>query len=326
MKFGTFDRRYFPAHMPRKKVQLEIVSRHGERAAQQPAPPTVSGRWILGALGTAMVAAVFCAWASLCLLFWQGAWQLLYYPTAKVTRTPAAAGMPFDAVDFDTTETGVARLHGWWIPAAAHAPASAYTVVYLHGATGNLGNCVNDLAAIHTAGVNILAFDYRGYGQSEFVHPSEARWRTDADSALRYVTGTRQVAVSRIVLAGEGLGANLALEVAAARPELVGVVLESPLAAPVNQVFNDARAQLVPAHLLFHDRYRMQAPAAALRIPSLWLFPASHADDGDSEQRLLAAYNLVTAPKTRIRLAGGDEGPDFARWLAGLHENHGSAD
>ena len=73
-----------------------------------------------------------------------------------------------------------------------------------------------------------MIFDYRGYGQSLFSHPSEARWRQDAEWALEYLTATRHVPAGAIVVDGSALGANLALEIAAAHPQLAGAVLQSP--------------------------------------------------------------------------------------------------
>jgi pimeloyl-ACP methyl ester carboxylesterase len=77
------------------------------------------------------------------------------------------------------------------------------------------------------------------------------------------------------VLDGTSLGANLALEVGAKHPELAGVIVESPVQDPTGAIFNDARARMVPARLLVRDRYDLDAAAAALRIPALWLQPAT---------------------------------------------------
>lgn len=302
--------------MARKDHPLEIVSGQRKSATNGPVHPIVSGRWLAAALGVVIAAAIACAWGALCLLFWQGAWQLLYRPTSAVARTPAAAGLQYETVGFAATETGTTRLRGWWIP-AANSGRVRYTVLYLHGRTGNLGDCVEKLAAIHADGVNVFAFDYRGYGQSEFVHPSEAHWRQDAEWALDYLTATRQIGASSIVLVGSELGANLALEVAATHPELGGVVLNAPLNAPEDLVFNDARAHLVPARLLFHDRYEMQEPAAGLAIPSLWIL-AAEPSDGANEQAM-AAYEAVTEPKTLARDEGAGETAGLKHWLDRLH-------
>lgn len=245
---------------------------------------------------------------------------MLYHPASKVTETPAAAGLHFDPVGLAATETGATRLAGWWIPAGPQAAFSRYTVLYLHGEGGNLGNSVDALAELHTAGVNLLAFDYRGYGQSEFVHPSEAHWREDAEWAIEYLTGTRQIAPGSIVLDGEGLGADLALEVAAAHPELAGVVLRDPIVDPVKVIFNDPRARLVPARLLVRDRYELDAPAARLRIPSLWLLPNGTTAVSDREP---VAYERVGSRKMVVWLGAGAAGKKEAadalsRWMGEL--------
>src|SRR5271170_1222477 len=124
--------------MARKKIQNQIVSKKpapggnaGPRVTQDASgrrdtrgtagrskPPVVSGRWLLAALCVTIAGAAVCCWLALCLLFWQGSWQLLYHPAAAVTRTPASEGMAFDRVAFAATDVGVPRLKGWWIPAA----------------------------------------------------------------------------------------------------------------------------------------------------------------------------------------------------------------
>ena len=287
-------------------------------------PPTVSGRWLLGAIAIAVPSAGLCAWGVLCLLFWQGGWQLLYHPTAAVARTPASIGFTFNQVGFATSDTGVPQLTGWWIPAGSSA---RITVLYLHGQNGNLGDTLDDLAQLHSANVNILAFDYRGYGQSLFLHPSESHFRQDTEWALQYLTATRHIDPHSIVLDGSSLGANLALEVAADHPNLAGVVLESPIDNPVNAVFTDPRARLVPAHLLLSDRYDMNAPATALRIPSLWIFknPQHEQPRQGGSPQTSEAFDKVTAAKMRVWLSPSPQ-PDqtfaaaLARWLDDLHQ------
>ena len=265
-----------------------------------------------------VAAAALCAWGTLCLLFWQGNWQLLYHPSSKITRTPASVGLAFEPVGFEVTDAGQPLLRGWWVPAETGAPFGRYTVLYLHGATGNLSDCVDALAALHSAGVNVFAFDYRGYGQSQFVRPDEKRWREDANSALEYLTGTRQIPPNAIVVEGVGLGADLALETAASHPELAGAVLDAPVEAPMDAVFGDPRAGLVPAHLLASDRYGMEKPAKRLRIPSLWLVAA-----GTGADKAPAAYGAVDARKMLVWLKDGpgrekDYAEALARWLGDL--------
>jgi uncharacterized protein len=276
---------------------------------------------MLAAVPVAILAAALCAWGALCLLFWQGSWQLLYHPESAVARTPASLGLAFDPVGFAATEAGEPRLRGWWIPAAANAKADErYTVLYLHGQNGNLGDTVDDLAKLHAAGLNVLAFDYRGYGQSLFAHPSEAGWREDTEWALQYLTGTRSVAANTVILCGKDLGANLAIEIGAQRPELAGIVLEEPVTAPMSAIFDDPRAHLVPARLLVNDRWDLETAAAAQRIPSLWFLQAQVSETG-SESGEPDAYKKVSAPKVLVWLtpnAQKDFESSLSRWIGDL--------
>lgn len=325
--------------MPPKQVHTKSVapkavsapastSAHA-RAGQRTPPPTVSGRWLLTAAALSIFAAAFCAWGALCLLFWQGSWQLLYHPAAAVTRTPSSAGIAFDPVAFATTEAAEPRLKGWWIPAASGTRYGRFNVLYLHGQDGNLGDSVEALAALHGVGLNVFAFDYRGYGQSQFQRPSETRWLEDANCALAYLTGTRHIPAGSIILEGTNLGANLAIKVAAAHPELAGVVLESPIESPMNAVFNDPRAHMVPAHLLVRDRFETDNAVTALKIPSLW-FEATQPPGATSLPEKPVAFQRAGSSKILVWLASPSDSRKetadaLSRWLDDLPAKAGNS-
>jgi pimeloyl-ACP methyl ester carboxylesterase len=302
--------------MATRKNSLRIVARPHKPLDPQTGsaqPINISPRWLLAAIFIALAGAVLCAWGTLCLLFWQGSWQLLYHPTAGAPRLPSGNGIPIEPVSFAATEIGQLRIQGWWIPGSKE-PLSRFTILYLHGAKGNLGDCVEDLAALHATGANVLAFDYRGYGQSQFAHPSEARWTEDAGWALDYLLQTRHTDPRSIVLVGKELGADLATIVAAEHPELAGVVVRSPIEDPASVIFGDSRAGLVPARLLVKDRFDMDAAAEKLRIPSLWLLPPIAANAGEP-----SAVRKVQAQRQLVRVGDGQDGADaIARWLADL--------
>ncbi len=311
------------SHAPRIKSERSAVSANRTASGRSSSPQTVSARWLLGAIGGVIAAAALCAWGALCLMFWQGSWQLLYHPQATVARTPANVGLAFDDLAFAATEAGLPRLHGWMIPAAPGARYSRYTALYLHGASGNLGDTVDELARLHNAGLNAFAFDYRGYGQSQPIHPSEAHWREDTEWALQYLTGTRHIPIDSVLLIGQGLGANLALEIAAAHPDLAGVVLQEPSDAPLSPIFQDPRARIVPSHLLVRDHWESMAPAAALLIPSLWFYrPPNSATT--SPPTVPESFRRVSARKVLIWLpASGKDDADslnaLTAWLDDLH-------
>lgn len=310
--------------MSRKKSRQHTTASKWAASAKAPSvqPITVSGRWIAFALAGTVLAAAFCGWLALCLLFWQGSWQLLYHPTSTVIRAPASAGVPFTPIGFGSAGSGTPQLTGWWIPAVPSARYSRYTILYLHGPDGNLTDTVDHLAQLHAIGINIFAFDYRGYGQSSFEHPSEAHWLEDANTALQYLTATRHIDPGAIILDGSNLGADLALEVAAAHPDLAGVVIESPMEDAANAIFNDARANLVPAHLLTGDRWNIADAASSLRIPSLW-FLALPAQNQKGAAQNPGVFEKVSARKTSVWLpadknAAQTYSDQLSRWLDDL--------
>ncbi len=280
---------------------------------------TISGKWIARALALLIAVAALLTWALLCLVFWQGSWQLLYHPTSSVTRTPASVGLQFDSVSFSPDSAGIAQLHGWLIDAENNAPVnrSKWTVLYIHGATGNLGDTVDALESMHSTGVNVFAYDPRGYGESRFERPSEKKALEDVDAALKYLTNTRHVAASSIIVMGNGLGADIALEFAANHKELAGVVVDEPQHNATDAIFNDKRAKLVPAHWLVSDRYELADAARKVRVPVLWL---------EREDVKGAEFEAVQTTKMRVFRTNKDEllwkkdefGQVFARWVDNL--------
>lgn len=265
-------------------------------------PEAVSAKWLVTAVGAAVVAAAICAWGVLCLAFWQGSWQLLYHPTATMNRMPGALGLAFENVEFAPNDAGVPQLKGWWI---AGPPGGQYTALLFHGANGNLSDAVDEVRALHYVGLSVLGFDYRGYGQSKFVHPSENRWREDAESAIAYLTKTRGIPARSLILVGTDLGANLALEAAANHPELAGVIIDELIPSATDAIFDDPRAKMVPARALVRDRWDSLKAASHLRIPSLWL-NSQRMQRAEQSARKPEIFDHVLSPKRIVWLKAGD--------------------
>jgi len=284
--------------------------------------PNVSARWLLGAASITLLGALVCGWLALCILYWQGSWQLLYHPKAAIARTPASASLSYEPIRFATTETGTPQLTGWWLPVAD----ARFTVLYLHGASGNLGDTVDEIAALHRQRLSVFAIDYRGYGQSQPARPSEKLLLQDAEWALAWLTVTRGIPAEKVLVYGTGLGANLAAELATepatVHSPLGGAILDQPLENAMAPVFDDPRSRLVPAHWLVQDRYDLSAASANLRIPSLWLLPRMKFGSGVPKPQS-DAYARTPGPKTAAWLAlPATADPSFAitleRWLDDL--------
>ena len=242
-----------------------------------PQQPLTSARWILGAVSATLLFAALCVYGTMCLLFWQGQWQLVFQPSGTINVTPASAGLKYDEIRFDATETGVLQLSGWWIPADPGAPYAADTLLFLHGGSGSLSATLSQLQVLHNLGMNLFAFDYRGFGNSVKIHPSEKSTCDDADAAWRYLTDTRHLAPSSIVIDGVRLGAAIAAETARRHPQAPALILEDLQPPVIDSLQLDSRMRLLPARLLFHDRFDPAGTLAHLRTPKLLLYPTAGA-------------------------------------------------
>lgn len=130
------------------------------------------------------------------------------------------------------------KLHGWFFHTATR-PAHA-TVVYAHGNGGNLSYCGWVGESLAARGLDVLLFDYRGYGRSEGEAAGEGGLYADAEAAYDFVTKERGVPAGRVVLYGQSLGTAAVTDVAARR-ECGALVLESGLSSAA-----DMAAVVVP--------------------------------------------------------------------------------
>jgi pimeloyl-ACP methyl ester carboxylesterase len=256
------------AGKPAARLQPDF-SRYPPRPAVDPnAPPeVVHPLWLVKALGLTILAAILCAYAAVCLLVYQGGWQLMLHPAHAITTTPTAA---FTPLRFDAAETGTPRLAGWWIPAESPT-ATTPTILFLHDGSGDLSDTARLLDLLHTANVNLFAFDYRGYGQSAGPHPTEARMAEDAGAALDYLTDTRHLAASTIVPYGQGLGAVLAAQLANTHGELPAVIVDSPDPDAFHDATDAGKARLLPMRLLVQEHFDLASALKGSAKPKLLL-------------------------------------------------------
>lgn len=132
-------------------------------------------------------------------------------------------------------------------------PNALVTILFSHGNAEDLGmiyDWFNDLARVLR--VNIMAYDYTGYGKSSSngggtgggggVPPSEQQCYADIESAFQYLLQVRKVQPEQIVLYGRSLGSGpscyLASKTAKEGRSVGGVILQSPLLSAYRVAFN----------------------------------------------------------------------------------------
>jgi len=147
-------------------------------------------------------------------------WSNLYFPDKHIVTTPASIGMEYEDVYF-TTSDGV-KLNGWFLPPRGEAKS---TIIYCHGNAGNISHRLEILKMLNSLGVNVLIFDYRGYGKSKGI-PSEKGTYLDALAAYEYISARPDVDMSKIAVFGKSLGGTVAADLAT-NADVSAVILDS---------------------------------------------------------------------------------------------------
>jgi pimeloyl-ACP methyl ester carboxylesterase len=254
--------------------------------------------WILKALGGMLALGILCAYITLCVIFSHAQWQLVLHPSRTVATTPAALGLPFTEVQFGVDASGQPQLDGWWIP--SDEPASR-TALLLHGADGSISDALPSAVALHELHLNVLLFDYRGYGRSNRTHPTQVTMQQDTHSALTYLLQNRSVAPNRLVVYGQGLGAPLALQLCATiEIKCPAMILDRPDGDLLARASADPRAKIVPMSMLFHERFPLAEPLQTSSTPKLLI----SYNMGPAPQVLKDAHD----PKMLAELKTGDTG------------------
>jgi alpha-beta hydrolase superfamily lysophospholipase len=133
------------------------------------------------------------------------------------------------------------HVHVWFLPAD---DAQAPSVLFLHGARHNLNSSAARFERLHALGFSVLAVDYRGFGRSTALLPSEHSALDDARVAFAELARRTPDPAQRFVY-GYSLGGALAIALAAERDGLAGVIVESSFTR-VADVVRDSRWGWIP--------------------------------------------------------------------------------
>jgi len=191
-------------------------------------------RWIAAAwVMFSLLSASGCAWLD------TQQRQLIYRPTpgnaADFTGLRAGDERYFVDVlqapvptsgDGDETRDTVQRVEMWWLP---HADKSAPTLLYFHGTFHNLSQNLHKMEALRAAGFAVLAVEYRGWGLSTPITPSEHSILQDAAAAWAELE-RRDRRAGRRVIYGHPMGSAVAVDVASrlrAQADYAALILES---------------------------------------------------------------------------------------------------
>lgn len=218
----------------------------------------------------------------------------------EVRQPPQVLALRHEQVSYASTD-GV-TLSAWVVPAPAPRTSEMWLLI-CHGNLGNIGYGARPefYASMRDVGLNLLAFDYRGYGESTGT-PDERGLYDDATASYAYLTRTRGVPPERIVIFGHSLGSGVAIELAA-RVAAAGLIVDAAYTSIV-----DRAAELYPAfpvRYVASQRFASLERINSIAMPKLFLhspedtvIPIAHG------QRLFAA---AQEPKRFVSVKGGHD-------------------
>ena len=172
-----------------------------------------------------------------------GCTNLFFHPHRILVDTPDKFDLEYQVEKIKAADGTL--LNAWFLPAQNNPapknpakdnstqpkikPEAKATVLFLHGNAENISTHFRSIAWLSLEGFNVLALDYRGYGESEGV-PTLAGMQLDIDAALRSLLEHKNVNPNKIIVFGQSLGGALAIHYtahSAYRANIRAVVIDS---------------------------------------------------------------------------------------------------
>lgn len=225
--------------------------------------------------------------------------RLVYQPGARPLDPPdPKLALNQRLVSFRAADS--ASIAAWIIPGVNAMPDAPWVLIS-HGNYGNIGygGRPQFYAWLRDLGVNVFAYDYRGFGASD-GSPSEAGVYADATAAYRYLTDSLHVPASRIVLFGHSLGTGITIELAR-HVAAAGMIVEDAYTSVVDR--GQEVYPLLPIRLIAKSRFASIDKVGSLRLPKLFLH-ARH-DQTIPIEHGRKVFAAAAEPKEFVELNGG---------------------
>jgi uncharacterized protein len=263
------------------------------------------------------------AYAGTCFALYSYQRKLIFRPLPHLIRTPADIGIAYEDVWIPIVSSRSApsrpaaeKIHGWWLP----NPGSSQTLLFCHGNYGNISHNLDRIRFYHSLGFSILAFDYRGYGQSiadspnlaenltETV-PTEKSTYADAETVWQYLVAERKIRPENITVMGHSMGGAIAIHLATQHPNIAQLIVVSSFTTMQDAVHAKKIYRLFPIQQLLTEPFDSLSKVKKLQVPVLYVHGDQDPDvPTEMSQRL---YDASPHPK-HIWLAPGAEHNNIA--------------
>jgi len=177
-------------------------------------------------------------------------------------------------------------------------------LLYFHGQCCSLDEHAERMKWTANLGYDTLGFDYRGWGTSTDVPPTEPGILEDSQAALRYFVERTGVPASQIVFYGRSFGAATATQLAVEQTPRV-LILESAFAS-VEEFKRDASRLDFPATWIADGSWDNIARIPKVKAPVLLLHGLQ--DDFVRPEFSEQIHAAANDPKKLVLVEGADHG------------------
>lgn len=216
----------------------------------------------------------------------------VFFPGRTIEHTPQRFGLSYEDL-YLTTADGV-KINAWLVK----SDDARATVIFAHGNAGTMGDRVMKLKFFHDLGLNVLIFDYRGYGNSQGV-PSERGVYLDAQAVYDHIKSRGDIGKAPLIGYGASLGGAVIIDLATKRV-LDMLMIESSFTSAAQMA-----RRLYPALPTFMMSVKLDSIAKIGAIKGPKLFLHSLQDRTVPFSMGQALYEEASDPKAFIVLEGG---------------------
>jgi pimeloyl-ACP methyl ester carboxylesterase len=227
--------------------------------------------------------------------------EVIYRPTLGMASDVPSLRLGDERFFAEVPSSGGQRVELWWLP---HADKNAPTLLYLHGTFRTMLENLHKINALRAAGFSVLAVDYRGWGLSTSITPSEQTILQDADVAWSELQ-RREVRTVQRVIYGHSMGSAVAVDLASrlqVDQDYGALILESAFTS----FFDLAKESGFLARLLMvfsHERFASIEKIGKVNAPLLMIHGTQ--DTTIPIQLSEKLFSAAKSPKQWHAIAGG---------------------
>jgi len=255
-------------------------------------------RWLIGILAVAII-----IYAGIILFLITQETKLVYFVTYEkpVKVAPAdSSNLVYNRIELKGKE-GL-KLIAWEIPSKVDSIPGPW-LLFCHGNASDISyvDYVERYKLFSGMGFNTLAFDYRGFGESEGV-PDEQGVYEDAMTSYEYLTMVKKIPATKIIIYGHSLGTGIAIELATRVPA-AGLVVEAGYQSAVGM--GQKAYPYLPISLVMKNRFISIDKVAGISMPKLIVHSPEDLIIPFSDGQAL--YVKASPPKSFLEIKGNHD-------------------